>query len=272
MSYRSVRTSSPTRDPTLVPQPQRIDPTGYTEFKDWLNRAGVEQIDKYYREILKPEYDTLDLPDTYGNIQNYTSIMNSIQAIQTGFMNRINRINPFARKPDLDLEPLRATIRGTVDQINEARAIRLQQQRSSSAQSASEPMITVPKELYDSIRKERDECWQREYNKTTAWSVITQEMVDGALADYERLKQEGLRITRNGGDSSNTDAARDEAYKKWMNLQKRFEAQNQKDPSKQYKTERNGLKGGRSKRVKRSKRSKRSKRVKRYKRSSTKRH
>ena len=246
--FRSASpTRDPTRDPTLVPQPQRIDPTGYTEFNAWLEKATVDQIDNYYNQTLKPEYDELGLRDTYGNIQNYTRIMKSIK--NPGFMRGF-----FSSKPDL--AELRSIILGIVDQINQARAMNLQRERERYAQSAqSEKMTTVPEALLENIRDQLYQCQQREINRKNQERESNKlpDRVNDARAALAQARSHAADSLYNDTDYKIKAEYRDGEREHLERLQRQ---QQQK-------------RGGRSKRVKRSKRSKR---VKRSKRSSTKRH
>ena len=249
------RSASPTRDPTLVPQPQRIDPTGYTEFNDWLTKANSDQIDKYYSQFLKPEYDELGLGlrDTYGNIQNYTRIMDSIQT--PGFLARIYRSTP-------DLEQVRSSILGMIDEINMARTMNMQRKREGYAQSAqSEKMITVPEAEYYRIVQERNDCQQREIDreKQLRASGTLDRRIQDAQGEYTRLGFEAARSVT--GEGRNYDVISDEMRVQRERLNRLLKQQQEQQQ-----------RGGKSKRSKRVKRSKRSKRVKRSKRSSTKRH
>lgn len=239
------RSASPTQDPTLVPQPQRIDPTGYTEFNDWLTKAKSDQIDKYYSQFLKPEYDELGLRDTYGNIQNYTRIMESIQ--NPGILGRFYRSTP-------DLEQVRSSILGMIDEINMARTMNMQRKREGYAQSAqSEKMITVEEEIFNNIRQQLNECQEREnkWKKQLRASGILDRRIEDAQGEYTRLGFEAARSVT--GEGRKYDVISDEMRVERDRLASLQRQQQQK-------------RGGRSKR------SKRSKRVKRSKRSSTKRH
>ena len=245
------RSASPPRDPTLVPQPQRIDPAGYTEFNDWLTKANPDKIEEYYSQILKPEYDVLGLRDTYGNIQNYTTIMKSIQ--NPGLLSIFYRSKP-------DLEPVRSSIRGMIDEINMARTMNLQRDRERSAQSAqSEKMITVPEAEYYRIVQERNDCQQREIDreKQLRASGALNRRIQDAHGEYTRLGFEAAHsVTGEGRPYDNISDDMTVQRERLVRLEQQRQQRQQQQQGR----------GGRSKR------SKRSKRVKRSKRSSTKRH
>ena len=238
----------PMGTPTFVPYSLNDE-----NFNRWLNGATVDVLDKFYKDILLPEYSTINFAHKDMYTEEYTKIYNRIIAQTTGMKFVVNLVTMNREQSD-DIKALKNHIKSMIGQIINDR---VNKQRASSAQSAqsaqSDRMITVSENLFDNIRQQLYQCQQREIvrEKQLSASGKLDSRIQDAHAALAQAQSHAANSLYNGNDYEIAARYRDDKGQHLESLERQQQRQK-----------------GRG----RSKRSKRSKRVKRSKRSSTKRH
>ena len=244
------RSPPPTIAPTSVPS----TPNDHEYFNKWLNSATVDQLNRFYTDVLIPEYLRTSINQQHKTeyMNRYTEIYKRIIAQTTGISYAFNLVTTWNDQTRLnDITDLKELIKNMIGQINIDRMTNSRQRSSLSMQH--EPMTTVRTSDYNEMKMQLGQCMQRE----NARKKHLDSEINLAIEEIKLLEESG-----EGGEGKDLS---DKILVKKRRLAILLQQQQQQQRQQQQ------GRGGGSKRSKRAKRVNRSKRVKRSKRSSTKR-